>query len=92
MISWMYWTVPSVIGFSLLFGMLLFLTFLDIKKPSYPTKGFLPMPTTRGDRVFISIAGFFMLIFIWLYAAPDLTHWIAVIAAIINAVIILRWG
>jgi len=92
MLSWMYWTYQSLIGFGLLFGMLFVVTMIDLKNPSYPTKGFLPMETTRGDRVFLSVATFLLMVLIWLKYAPDLTPWVVVAAGIINAAIIFKWG
>jgi predicted small integral membrane protein len=92
MVSWMYWTQQSAIGFGLLFGMLIFLTILDIKNPSYAKKGFLPMPTTRGDRVFISIASFFLIVLTWLKFSPDTTSWLVIVLGTINAAIVLKWG
>ncbi len=92
MFSWMYWTYQSAIGFGLLFGMLAVITFVDTKKPSFETKGFLPMPTTRGDRVFISVVSFFFLVLLWLRYVPDLTGWVVVIVGIVNAVIVMKWG
>jgi predicted small integral membrane protein len=92
MLSWMYWTVPSAVGFGLLFSLLIVLGVLDSYRPGYPRKGFLPIVSTRGDRVFISFLCFFILLFAWLKFLPDVTPWGAVAISLILAAVILKWG
>lgn len=88
----MHWTMPSAIGFAALFVLLIVLTLLDLRWPSHPRKGLLPMPTTRGDRVFLAIALFLSLVFLWLKLAPDVSAWWPVSLAALVAPPLLRWG
>jgi predicted small integral membrane protein len=91
-VGWMYWTWQSAVGFAALFSLLAGLAVLDRFRPGYARKGFLPMSTTRGDRVFMSIALFVGLVFAWLKVMPDLSAWAISGIAACAASVILRWG
>lgn len=52
---WMYWTYPSVIFFGGIFLTIFCLGVWYRRAPSVPRKGFLPIETTRGDRLFVGI-------------------------------------
>ena len=69
--EWMAWTAPTAAFFIGIGAMLAVMTIIELKKPTQAARGFLPIPTTRGDRIFISLicAGFIHLA--WL-AATDL--------------------
>jgi len=45
--------------------------------PGVRKKGFLPIPTTRGDRLFIGIMSSIGLILIWLALVGNQTLWLA---------------
>jgi len=92
MLAWMHWTVPSVLGFGLLAALLGSLAIFDRYHPGYARKGFMPMATTRGDRVFMSIACFVATIFAWLKFFPEASCiWPLLIAAAI-AFILMKWA
>lgn len=55
MFEWMAWTTPVAIFFSCIGLMLLGMTLWEIKMPTVRRRGFLPMETTRGDRLFIGL-------------------------------------
>ena len=91
MIAWMHWTWMSALGFALLAALLGSLAVLDHYRPGYARKGILPIETTRGDRVFMSIAGFVTLVFMWLKYFPEAaSFWVFVIAGGL-AFIIVKW-
>ena len=54
-IAWMAWTLPSAIFFVMLAATLLVMTWLAIAYPEAERVGILRIPTTRGDRLFISL-------------------------------------
>jgi predicted small integral membrane protein len=54
-LSWMAWTAPVAIFFIGIACMLAGMTVWEIRSPSVERKGFLPMSTTRGDRLFIGL-------------------------------------
>jgi predicted small integral membrane protein len=65
-IGWMYWTLPSVLFFVALFGSIALMGVWDAISPTPVRKGFLPIPTTRGDRYFIGIISGITIFLVWL--------------------------
>jgi predicted small integral membrane protein len=57
MFEWMAWTMPVAVFFTCIVLMLLAMTVWEIKSPTVLRKGFLPIATTRGDRLFIGLLG-----------------------------------
>jgi len=57
MFAWMVWTTPVAVFFTCIVLMLIGMTVWEIKSPTIERKGFLPMKTTRGDRLFIGLLG-----------------------------------
>lgn len=55
MLDWMVWTPPVAIFFTCIVLMLIGMTVWEIKSPTTLRKGFLPIATTRGDRLFIGL-------------------------------------
>ncbi|ABD86928.1 DUF2160 domain-containing protein [Rhodopseudomonas palustris] len=54
-IAWMAWTAPTAIFFVLLAGTLAVMTWLAVAYPEAERVGILRIPTTRGDRLFLSL-------------------------------------
>ena len=54
-IAWMAWTLPTAIFFVLLATTLAVMTWLAVAYPEAERVGILRIPTTRGDRLFISL-------------------------------------
>ena len=55
MFEWMAWTTPVAVFFVCIALMLVGMTVWEIKSPTVMRKGFLPIETTRGDRLFIGL-------------------------------------
>ena len=55
MFEWMAWTLPVAVFFSCIVLMLVGMTVWELKSPTVLRQGFLPIPTTRGDRLFIGL-------------------------------------
>jgi predicted small integral membrane protein len=55
MFEWMAWTTPVAVFFISIALMLVGMTVWEIKSPTVMRKGFLPLETTRGDRLFIGL-------------------------------------
>ncbi len=68
MFAWMAWTTPVAVFFACIALLLAGMTLWELKSPTVMRKGFLPLPTTRGDRLFIGLlaAGYVNLAFIGL--------------------------
>ena len=54
-IAWMAWTPATGLFFALLATTLIAMTSLALAKPEAERVGVLGIPTTRGDRLFISL-------------------------------------
>ena len=54
-IAWMAWTLPTAIFFAMLASTLGVMTWLAVAYPEAERVGVLRIPTTRGDRLFISL-------------------------------------
>ena len=75
MFDWMVWTTPVAVFFTCIALTLVGMTVWEIKAPNIKRKGFLPIATTRGDRLFIGLlsAAYINLAFVGL--AGKLTQW-----------------
>jgi predicted small integral membrane protein len=55
MLNWMARTLPVAVFFACIVLMLAGMTLWELKSPTTERKGFLPIATTRGDRLFIGL-------------------------------------
>ena len=89
--EWMAWTMPTATFFIIIALMLIGMTVWQFASPSLPRKGFLPIVTTRGDRLFIGLLSAAYIQLIWLMLTEAPLWWAFGIAMLLLAVI-LRWG
>ena len=104
-IAWMAWTLPTAIFFGLLACTLAVMTWLAIAYPEAERVGVLRIPTTRGDRLFISLIMAAVIHLVWigvvgtdtLATIPlgeesiDLSGlWLATVISLVSAVAIFR--
>ncbi|KPQ21608.1 MULTISPECIES: DUF2160 domain-containing protein [unclassified Halomonas] len=89
--SWMVWTVPTAIFFSAIAAMLAGMTVWEVVSPTIERKGFLPISTTRGDRLFIGLlsAAF---IHLGVIGYTSLSIWLALAASFVWLLVLMRWG
>ncbi len=102
MFEWMAWTLPVAIFFISIGLMLVGMTAWEIFSPTVERKGFLPMKTTRGDRLFIGLlaAAYLNLAFVgfsgrlgeWLRLEAEPSIWISFVASIALLVLVMRKG
>lgn len=102
MFEWMAWTTPVAVFFSCIALMLLVMTVWEIKSPTSLRRGFLPMETTRGDRLFIGLlsAAYVNLAFVgisgrlmvWMALAADPSIWFSFVVSMALLVLIMRKG
>ena len=90
-LEWMAWTLPTAIFFIVIVCILIAMTVWQIKWPSIERKGFLPIATTPGDRLFIGLLGSAYIHLAWL-ALTTVTLWIAFLIAAIWMIVLMRWG
>ena len=104
-IAWMAWTLPTAIFFALLSCTLAVMTWLAIAYPEAERVGILRIPTTRGDRLFISLimAAVIHLLWIGLVGTDTIwtlpigeegielsSLWLATVISLVSAVAIFR--
>ena len=102
MFQWMVWTTPVAVFFTCIALMLIGMTVWEIKSPTVERKGFLPMVTTRGDRLFIGLLGaaYINLAFIgmagwlaqWLSLEQEPSIWISFVVSMAWLALALRKG
>lgn len=70
MLDWMVWTQPVAVFFVCIALMLVGMAIWELRAPTIERKGFLPLRTTRGDRLFIGLlaAAYVNLLFVGLGA------------------------
>ena len=71
--------------------MLIGMTIWQLRSPSIERKGLLPIPTTRGDRLFIGLLTAACINLAWT-GLTDLAQWIGAIAGFSVLLILMRWG
>jgi predicted small integral membrane protein len=102
MFAWMAWTLPVAIFFACIVLMLIGMTWWEIKSPTVMRKGFLPIATTRGDRLFIGLLGaaYLNLLFVavsekmvgWFGLASEPSIWISFVLSMGLLALVLRKG
>jgi predicted small integral membrane protein len=103
-IAWMAWTLPTAIFFVLLAMTLAVMTGLAMAYPEAERVGILRIPTTRGDRLFISLIMAAVIHLLWIGfvgtdpiatlpigEGTDLSSlWLATVISLVSAVAIFR--
>ncbi len=89
--TWMAWTWPTALFFGAVGLMLVGMTHYHIRHPSTARKGWLPLATTRGDRLYIGLLGCAFIHFFW-FAITDLNVWGATALAAVWLAGVMRWG
>ncbi|WP_326535675.1 DUF2160 domain-containing protein [Pseudorhodoferax sp.] len=100
MFDWMVWTTPVAVFFICIALMLVGMTVWEIKSPTVLRKGWLPMATTRGDRLFIGLllAAYINLAFLglgeriagWLSLQSEPSVWISFVASMAVLALVMR--
>jgi predicted small integral membrane protein len=104
-IAWMAWTLPTAIFFALLASTLAVMTWLAIAYPEAERVGILRIPTTRGDRLFVSLILTAVIHLLWIgFVGTDAigtlpigeegfeisSLWLATLISLATAVVVFR--
>ena len=102
MFDWMVWTTPVAVFFTCTALMLVGMTVWEYKSPTTLRRGWLPMDTTRGDRLFIGLlsAAYLNLVFIglagkfqeWLALEAEPSIWISFVLSMGLLALVMRKG
>ena len=87
----MAWTLPTALFFGAIALLIAIYSGLGIAAPSVPRQGLLPMPTTRGDRLFVGLLGSAFINLAWV-GLTTTSQWVAVGISVLFALVIGRWG
>jgi predicted small integral membrane protein len=102
MFEWMAWTLPVAVFFACIVLMLIGMTFWELRSPTVLRKGFLPIATTRGDRLFIGLlsAAYLNLAFVavsekmvaWFGLGQEPSIWISFVLSMALLALIMKKG
>ena len=73
--EWMAWTTPVAVFFTCIVLMLIGMTVWEVKSPSVMRKGFLPIATTRGDRLFTGLLMAAYVNLAWVGLGGQMVEW-----------------
>jgi len=90
-LEWMAWTRPTAIFFIIIALMLTVMTVWGIVSPAIARKGFLPIETSRGDRLYIALIGVAFINLLWL-GFSDSGQMIALLVSLVWFILVMRWG
>jgi predicted small integral membrane protein len=89
MFDWMVWTTPVAVFFTCIVLMLIGMTVWELKSPTTMRRGWLPIATTRGDRLFIGLAGKFQE---WLGLQAEPSIWVSFVLSMFLLALVMRKG
>jgi predicted small integral membrane protein len=90
--AWMLWILPTAAFFIAIGVLLVGMTVWEVLQPSVNRRGWIiPMTTTRGDRLFISLLASSYVCALWLGLAPASMWWMIPITLFL-VIVLLRWG
>ena len=102
MLDWMVWTTPVAMFFAAVVAMLALMTAWELRRPTVPRRGWLPIVTTRGDRLFVGLltAAWLNLAFVgvsermvvWFGLDQEPSVWIGFVVSMLVLGLILRKG
>ena len=102
MLDWMVWTLPVAVFFICIALTLAGMTLWEIKSPTAARRGFLPIATTRRDRLFIGLlaAAYVNLAFVavseklgvWLELQQEPSVWISFVVSMLMLALVVRNG
>lgn len=89
--NWMVWTVPTAGFFSTIALILAGMTVWQYFSPSIERKGFLPISTTRGDRLFIGLLSS-AYIHLGIVGFTEFHVLVATAISVVWIAVLMRWG
>ncbi len=90
-LEWMAWTLPTAVFFIIIALILTGMTIWQVVSPGVERRGFLPIVTTRGDRLFVGLLTSAYIHLAWL-GLTDLNLWWATGISVVWMIVLMRWG
>ncbi len=91
-LSWMAWTWQTALFFGLLFCVLAVMTTLAALRPERDRIGMLGLPTTRGDRLFLTLLSAAFIHLGWLALAGEAPLWGGSALSLVWGAALFRWA
>ena len=91
LVQWMVWTVPTGIFFGVIVLILAAMTTWQALAPSTERRGFLPIATTPGDRLFVGLLVSAYVHLAWL-GVTRASLWVPLAICVVWMWVVLRWG
>lgn len=88
----MAWTWQTALFFALLLATLLFMTGLALLRPERERVGVLGLPTTRGDRLFLTLLCAAFIHLGWLALAGEAPLWGGSVLSLLWGAALFRWA
>lgn len=89
--EWMAWTTLTATFFCAIGAALVGMTIWELRSPCIDRRGFLPITTSRGDRLFIGLLGSAYL-HLLVIGVTDWSIWIASVISLVWLLVVMRWG
>ncbi len=90
-LEWMAWTPVTAGFFITIFLMLVGMTVWEVVSPAIERRGWLPIKTTRGDRLFIGLLTSAYITFTWI-GLTDWSLYFALPLYVFVIVLMIRFG
>ena len=90
--GWMAWTWQTAVFFALIASVLVVMSLLAIYRPEIPRRGILRFPTTRGDRLFVSMIGSAFIFILWIRVTGGDNVYYPIVGAILYSVAMFRYA
>jgi len=87
----MAWTLPTALFFAAIALLLSAMTVWQLSDPEGERRGFLPIATSRGDRLFIGLLGSAYIHLAWIGLGGGNLWWALGISVLYMATL-MRWG
>jgi predicted small integral membrane protein len=89
-VAWMAWTWQTAAFFGVIAGLLALMTALALVRPETERVGVLRIPTTRGDRLFVSLLGSAFIALAWI-GLSGLDPALALVPCLVYAAAVFRF-
>ncbi|MBE7209781.1 MAG: hypothetical protein INR65_02080 [Gluconacetobacter diazotrophicus] len=89
--AWMAWNPYTAVFFATIAVLLIVMTLLAAFRPESPRVGVLRFPTTRGDRLFLSLVGTAFIYILWIRFTGGTTMWPAAIISVAYWIGVFRY-
>jgi len=92
MLLWMAWTWQTGVFFGAILLTLIAMSVIAIRWPETPRVGIFRFPTTRGDRLFMSLLGWAYIFLLWIRLTGGDNLWVPLAGAVVLTALMFRFA